>query len=252
MTYLPLDPELYGARHRMSCLHCVYVHYINWPLAYCLCIRNEEHKLVLLVNCLCIRNEGPWSVGPKCTFVVMTCPWWRHQMETLSALLALCAGNSPANGEFPSQRPITRSFDVFFDLRLNKRLSKHSIRRWFETPSRSLWRHSNALGHLAVAVLFGRHTCYPVTLLPCLCNSFEYCVPVDTVYQHPIFKWLAATWQDDWYGTGLVVLAIAARGHGLCVYVWTRTRPLGTWTARGFGTFIFSTSVILRIYPSIF
>ena len=45
-------------------------------------------------------------------------------METFSALLALCAGNSTVIGEFPSQRPVTRSFDVFFDLRLHKRLSK--------------------------------------------------------------------------------------------------------------------------------
>ena len=45
---------------------------------------------------------------------------WRHQMETFSALLALCAGNSQVTGEFHSQRPVTRSFDVFFDLRLNK------------------------------------------------------------------------------------------------------------------------------------
>ena len=52
--------------------------------------------------------------------------WWRHQMETFSALLALCAGKPPVTGEFPSQRPVTRSFDVFFDLRLNKRLSKQS------------------------------------------------------------------------------------------------------------------------------
>ena len=42
--------------------------------------------------------------------------WWRHQMETFSALLAICAGNSPVPGEFPAQRPVTRSFDVFFDL----------------------------------------------------------------------------------------------------------------------------------------
>ena len=55
----------------------------------------------------------------------------------------LCAGNSPVTGEFPSQRPVTRSFDVFFDLRLNKRLSKQSWGWWFETPSRSLWRHCN-------------------------------------------------------------------------------------------------------------
>ena len=38
----------------------------------------------------------------------------------------LCAGNSPVTGEFPSQRLVTRSFGVFFDLRLNKRLSKQS------------------------------------------------------------------------------------------------------------------------------
>ena len=50
--------------------------------------------------------------------------WWRHQMETISALLAICAGNSPVTGEFPAQRPVTRSFDVFFDLRLTKWLSK--------------------------------------------------------------------------------------------------------------------------------
>ena len=50
--------------------------------------------------------------------------WWRHQMETFSALVAICAGNSPVTGEFPAQRPVTRSFDVFFDLRQNKRLSK--------------------------------------------------------------------------------------------------------------------------------
>ena len=51
---------------------------------------------------------------------------WRHQIETFSALLAICAGNSPAPGEFPTPRPVTRSFDVFFDLRLTKRLSKQS------------------------------------------------------------------------------------------------------------------------------
>ena len=47
-------------------------------------------------------------------------------METFPALLAICAGNSPVLGEFPAQRPVTQSFDVFFDLRLNKRLSKQS------------------------------------------------------------------------------------------------------------------------------
>ena len=73
-------------------------------------------------------------------------PWWRHQMETFSALLSFCAGNSPVTGEFPAQRPVTRSFDTFFDLCLNKRLSKQSWGWWSETPSSSLWRHYNATG----------------------------------------------------------------------------------------------------------
>ena len=62
-------------------------------------------------------------------------------MERFSTLLVLCAGNSPVTGEFPTQRPVTRSFDVFFDLRLNIRLSKPSWDWWLETPSCSLWRH---------------------------------------------------------------------------------------------------------------
>ena len=45
-------------------------------------------------------------------------------METFSSLLAIWAGNSPVASEFPAQRPVTWSFDVFFDLHLNKRLSK--------------------------------------------------------------------------------------------------------------------------------
>ena len=65
-------------------------------------------------------------------------------METLSASLAFCAGNSPVTGEFPAQGPVTRSFDVFFNLCLNKRLSKQSWGWWFETPSWSLWHHCNA------------------------------------------------------------------------------------------------------------
>ena len=71
--------------------------------------------------------------------------WWRHQMETFSALLAICAGNSPVPGEFPTQRPVTRSFDVYFDLRPNKWLSKQSWGWWFETLSCSLWRHRNGI-----------------------------------------------------------------------------------------------------------
>ena len=66
-------------------------------------------------------------------------------MESFSSLLALCVENSPVTGEFPTQRPVTRIFDVFFELSLNKRLSKQSSGWWFETPSCSLWRHCNTI-----------------------------------------------------------------------------------------------------------
>ena len=78
-------------------------------------------------------------------YIIHVFSWWRHQMETFSALLAICAGNSPVSGEFPAQRPMTRSFDVFFDVRVIKRLSKHSRGWWFETLSHPLWRHRNVV-----------------------------------------------------------------------------------------------------------
>ena len=58
-----------------------------------------------------------------------TKPWWHHQMETISALLAPCWNSVPS--EFLSRTPVTQSFDVFFDLPLNKRLSKHSSASYF-------------------------------------------------------------------------------------------------------------------------
>ena len=66
-------------------------------------------------------------------------------MEIFSALLALCAGNSQVTSELSSQRGVTRSFGVFFDLCLNKLLSTQSKHRWFEIPSHPLWRHCNGM-----------------------------------------------------------------------------------------------------------
>ena len=86
---------------------------------------------------------GPWLNWLAIFTIGGNFTWWRQWMETFSALLATCAGNSPVPGEFPAQRPVTRSFDVFFDLCLNKRLSKQWQGWWFETLSRPLWRHRN-------------------------------------------------------------------------------------------------------------
>ena len=70
----------------------------------------------------------------------------------------LC-GEFTGPGEFPAQRPVTRSFDVFFDLRPNKRLSKQPWCWWFETPSWSLWRQANVE---SCAYLSGRIVCVDV------------------------------------------------------------------------------------------
>ena len=95
----------------------------------------------------CMVGEQWSGSGDLRNFWLIYRPWWRHQMETFSALLALCAGNSPVTGEFPAQRPVTtRSSDVFFDLHLNKRLSKQLWGWRFETPLRSLWCHRNVNG----------------------------------------------------------------------------------------------------------
>ena len=67
-------------------------------------------------------------------------PWWRHQMETFSALLA---GHRWI--------PCTKASDAelwWFLQRLNKQLSKKWWGWWFETPSRSLWRHCNVACYL--------------------------------------------------------------------------------------------------------
>ena len=79
------------------------------------------------------------SHTPRCE----TKPWWCHPMETFSALLAICAGNSPVTGEFPTQKPV-------FEMRLNKQLSKQSWGWWYGTPSCPLWRHCDVFGYFQI------------------------------------------------------------------------------------------------------
>ena len=87
------------------------------------------------------------------TYVTYSLIGWDCSLSTWN-MMTSSNGNifritGPLCGEFtgdpriPSERPVTRSFDVFFDLRLNKRFSKQSWGGWFQTPSHPLWRHCN-------------------------------------------------------------------------------------------------------------
>ena len=124
-------------------------------------------------------------------------PWWRHQMETFSALLAICAGNSPVPGEFPAQRPVTQSFDVFFDHPLNKRLSKQWWCWWFETLSRPLWRHCNAMKYSFywVTLGIGKLLLVSVKSTLCVCKFIE--IKIKSIPQK-ISNWSEKLWAILW------------------------------------------------------
>ena len=110
--------------------------YISWDVLY---FNPSQGDTTMVAGLAIVERISAYI----CVQSVINMTWWRHQMETFSASLAICAGNSSVHGEFPAQRPVTRSFDVFFDVSPNKRLSKQSWAWWFETLSPSLWRHRN-------------------------------------------------------------------------------------------------------------
>ena len=123
------DQSRCAASQWETLLHCNDVS--HWLGAYL------DWSLILFMFCFCyywaICNIALYS---WLNYTQAVLSWWCHPMDTFSALLAICMDNSPVPGEFPAQRPVTRSFDVFFDLRPNKQLSKQSWGWWFEMPSR--------------------------------------------------------------------------------------------------------------------
>ena len=120
-------------------------------------------------------------------------------METFSALLVICAGNSPVTGEFPTQRPVTRSFDVFFDLGPNKRLSKQSWGWWFETQSRPLWRHRNEM-HIHVCAMIT-----PLSLNLWLLDVMPWWRVLMTFADSPN-KLLHKKWSCRWFEVSVTVM----------------------------------------------
>ena len=155
--------RLHKLYNKQSC--CLWRHSCDVKIMYCYIYIDIKVSLTRVFMCVWLTGgcAGSQSMrGWKLTWIFSL--WWRHQMETFSALLALLEGNQAvffrsSSSGFPSQRPVTLSFDVFFYLRLNKRLSKQSRHRLFATPWHSLWRHCHAVGSpLLVFINFHRDT----------------------------------------------------------------------------------------------
>ena len=127
----------------------------NMPVINLVCKTNAQHisllikpnniALIEMYACILVflyfyhrhvQKYGQFS--PIVVLVMMTSSNWN-----IFRVNAPLCGEFTGLGEFPTQRPVTQSFDVFFDLRLNKRLSSQPWGWWFETPSWSLWRHCN-------------------------------------------------------------------------------------------------------------
>ena len=130
----------------------------------------------------------------------------KFMMTSFSALLTLCAGNLPVKVEFPSQRPVARSFDVFFDLCLNKQLNKQSRHRWFETQLRSLWRHCN----FYLQALLARVRCKSARKSSMRIHSsvnsrwnLRVLMSTGSTSWKKISDWALAAWENE--GTGLIL-----------------------------------------------
>ena len=90
------------------------------------------------------KNLFSTSAFPRSSLIVCPSSMMTSSNGNISRVTGPLCGEFTGPGEFPTQRPVTWSFDVFFDLRVNKRLSKQPWGWWFETPSWSLWHHCNA------------------------------------------------------------------------------------------------------------
>ena len=132
-------------------------------------------------------------------FKLAASSWWRHQIFRVTG---------PLCGQFPTKRPVTRSFDVFFDLRLIKRLSKPRD-WWFDMLSRPLWRHCHGywitfqetLSFLQVSFLTTKVVLYN-------CQADSRLAPsqwVTSLQSNAVPHWLVANLESalNWYRCGM-------------------------------------------------
>ena len=124
-----------------------FFHQSNSVLVFCIfyCKLNKAH-IIQIMRPHALRQENQIQT---CQLLCCCCSLYMMTSSNgnIFRVTGPLCGEFTGPGEFPTQRPVTRSFDVLFDLRLNKRLSKQPWGWWFETPARSLWRQRNEVLH---------------------------------------------------------------------------------------------------------
>ena len=122
---------LYTSR---QCHYCDMCKTLLWSVEYV--INKSITNFHWLSNSIEVLLVG-WAAGIQ--IVLYLTPWWSWNGNIFHVTGPLC-------GEFTGHRwLVTRRSDVFFDLCLNKCLSKQSWGWWFEMPSPSLWHYCNVI-----------------------------------------------------------------------------------------------------------
>ena len=129
-----------------------------FPLVTC-CWGDTKTQCRLWNNLQCLLSSLCIQTRCALNYLLHNFAWW-NAMEALSPSLALCEKSS-VTGEYPSQRPVTWCFDVFFDLRLNK--------RWVNNRDAGDLRRHRA--HYDVTIMWGRIAHTYVSQLGHHCSS---------------------------------------------------------------------------------
>ena len=164
--------------------------------------------------------------------------------ESIFRVTALCEGNPPVTGRFPSQRPVTRGLGVLIDLYLNKRLSKQARRRWFATPMRSLWRHCNDeyLSLFADMAFYVDHKCLA------LCTSMHFIshIPWNICFSTSIYIFVLCMLKpmDDQRCRNAIIKIIAA-------VLWFYTQIYTQWFYSFGVNYFFGYSYIKYVYLAV-
>ena len=118
------------------------INFVNLCFEFAFTLFSSSKRLYKSIQSLCLEFDCHQRLAfssvtePRIIVWMRPANLRRHQMESFPHYWPFVRGFSPVTGEFPSQRPVTRSFDAFLDLRLNKRLSKQWWSWLCETPSR--------------------------------------------------------------------------------------------------------------------